>query len=225
LFDYILTGSSGLIGRHVFDYLLSKQYSVCPVDLDLGHDLTDEAFVRHFFRENKSKNLVNLYGIDSKFIGDTYKSSFMDIDLGDFNKVLNLNVTSLFSVNREFIRNNLGGSIVNMASIYGVVSPLPTLYNGGEKPVDYGVSKAAVIQMSKHLAVHAAPNFRINTIVLGGVLSTQDSRFIDTYSSRVPMNRLADVSEVAGTVEYLTSNNSSYVTGTTIVVDGGWTAI
>jgi NAD(P)-dependent dehydrogenase (short-subunit alcohol dehydrogenase family) len=162
--------------------------------------------------------------MNEKFSDAGFTNSFLDIELSYFREVLNVNLISLFSVNREFIRNNSSGVIVNISSIYGVVSPNPKLYSGSEKPISYGVSKAGVIQLSKHLATHAAPNFRVNSVVIGGVLESQGERFINAYSAGVPLGRMANPEEIVGVVKFLTTDESSYVTGSVVTVDGGWTA-
>lgn len=186
--------------------------------------MNDEKVVKTIFKENKGRSLVNFFAINEKFTGAGFPNSFLDIELSHFRQVLNVNIVSLFSVNREFIRNNSSGTIVNISSIYGVVSPNPKLYSGGEKPIPYGVSKAAVIQLSKHLATHAAPNFRVNSVVIGGVLESQGERFITEYSSNVPLGRMANSEEIVGVIKFLSTNASSYITGSVVTVDGGWTA-
>ena len=144
--------------------------------------------------------------------------------LSSFEEYLKVNVISLFSVCREFARNNEGGSIVNFSSTYGLTSPLPHLYDGkNEKHIGYGVSKSAVVQLTKHLATHLAPNFRVNCIAPGGVKFKQDDEFIKNYSEHTPMGRMMNVSELNGLIDYLCSEASSYMTGETISVDGGWT--
>jgi NAD(P)-dependent dehydrogenase (short-subunit alcohol dehydrogenase family) len=105
------------------------------------------------------------------------------------------------------------------------VSPQPKLYKSSEKDISYGISKAGVLQLSRHLAVHAAPNFRVNSIVLGGIQHEQNSNFIAEYSERAPLGRMANKSEVNGLVEFLISEESSYCTGATLTLDGGWTAV
>jgi NAD(P)-dependent dehydrogenase (short-subunit alcohol dehydrogenase family) len=135
------------------------------------------------------------------------------------------NVTALFSVCREFAKYNPVSSIVNFTSTYGLGSPHPNMYpEGREKHIAYGVSKAAVIQLTRHLAVYLAPNIRVNCIAPGGIENGQDLSFIEKYNQNVPLGRMGKVNEVSGLVEFLISDKSSYCTGGVYPVDGGWTA-
>ena len=222
--DYIVTGAAGLLGSQLTQHLENLGFSVIGVDLQTGFDLTDAKLVSEFFRDNPSRNLVNLFAHNDKVNLEGFSSNFLNLDLEIFRKTVEVNLTSLFSVCREFIRSNDRGNIVNFSSIYGVRSPDARLYSEGEKPISYGVSKAGVIQLSRHLATHAAPNFRVNTIILGGIFENQREEFVSRYSANVPLGRMGSPSEILGAVEFLTSDASSYTTGSAINIDGGWTA-
>jgi len=224
-FDYIVTGSAGLLGSSVTAFLRNLGHEVLEIDMRYGHDLRDEECVKKLFQANKSTRLINLFGLDAKVSGLGFGSSFLSIDLNEFRESLEVNVTALFSVCREFVRNNDSGSIVNFSSIYGIRSPDPRNYSAGEKPIAYGVSKAAVLQMTRQLAVSAAPNFRVNSVILGGVYDSQPESFLSAYTSGVPLGRMALPSDICGVLLLLTSTEGSYITGASIIVDGGKTLI
>jgi NAD(P)-dependent dehydrogenase (short-subunit alcohol dehydrogenase family) len=218
----ILTGSRGLIGKALVP-ILAEKYEVIEVDLSLGHDLSREEFVKGFFSKNKAKYLVNLFALNDHICSNRDVQNIYTVSLDSFNDYLHVNLTSLFSVCREHARNNPDGVIVNFSSTYGVVPPVPSMYKGKEKHIGYPVSKAGVIMLSKFLAVHLAPKIRVNCIVPGGVESSQSDEFKEEYSLRTPLQRMMRASELAGAIEYLCSGGSSYVTGSVIFVDGGWT--
>jgi len=222
----IITGATGSLGKPISAHL-EKDNSVINLAKSLGHDLTDENFVKSFFENNKADVLINLFGLNDHVSteNNSYGSDLFNVSLKSFREYMEVNQTSLFSVCREFARNNDAGSIVNFSSIYGLVSPRPDLYTNKEKHIGYGVSKAGVIQLTKHLAAHLAPMIRVNCIVPGGVESEEIKEFAKHYSQHVPMKRMMKPHELFGIIDFLCSENSSYTTGSIFVIDGGWTII
>jgi NAD(P)-dependent dehydrogenase (short-subunit alcohol dehydrogenase family) len=165
----------------------------------------------------------------------SFFKSFEDYDLNTWNEVMSVNINGMFlvaqAVGRQMLQQNTGGSIIQTSSIYGVVAPDQRIYQDSDymgctinSPAIYSVSKAAVIGLTQYLAAYwASKNIRVNCISPGGVESGQNDAFIKNYSSRVPMNRMAKRDELVGTLLYLASEASSYVTGQNIIVDGGLT--
>lgn len=220
----IVTGSEGLIGKATSTYLSNAGHEVVRVDQALGQDLSNESFVRSWFKDNPANALVNLFALNDHVDSVERNATYLDVSLESFSHYMEVNVTALFSVCREFIRSNDSGAIVNVSSIYGVQSPRPELYGGGEKHPGYGISKAAVISLSRHLAVHAAPHFRVNSMVIGGIEHEQPIEFIQRYEAKVPLQRMGDREEVGPVIEFLISLKSKYMTGSVLTIDGGWTA-
>jgi len=183
----------------------------------------DETFVKKWFKENTADCLVNCFALNDHVEKGQKRGTLFDISLDSFSKFLNVNLTALFSVCREFARNNGSGSIVNFSATTGIVSARPDLYDGGHKHIAYSVSKAGVINLTKFLATHLAPKIRVNCIAPGGAQSDQGDEFLKKYSALTPMRRMMKPDELNGIVEFLCNSKSSYVTGATFVVDGGWT--
>ncbi len=125
------------------------------------------------------------------------------------------------------------GSIINVSSTYGVVSPDQSVYDyrrrgGAEyfKPVGYSVAKSGVLNLTRWLAEYCAPlGIRVNTLVPGGVREDGHApEFVAEYEKRTPLGRMATETDYDGAIVFLASPASSYMTGATLVVDGGWTA-
>jgi NAD(P)-dependent dehydrogenase (short-subunit alcohol dehydrogenase family) len=218
----IVTGSEGLLGKEITDHL-KKEHEVISLDLVLGHDLTDENFVKDWFSKNRADSLVNCFAMNDHVEEGKTRGTIFDLTLESFKKFLDINLTSLFSVCREFAKNNDNGSIVNFSASTGIVSARPDLYNGGHKHPAYSISKAGVINLTKFLATHLAPKIRVNCIAPGGVEFDQDDEFKQAYAALTPMKRMMKKNELNKLVEFLCTSDSSYMTGSTIVVDGGWT--
>jgi NAD(P)-dependent dehydrogenase (short-subunit alcohol dehydrogenase family) len=219
----IITGSEGIVGSELCKYF-QQNNKVIRLDLQLGHDLTNEKFVKRWFKTNHADHLINCFAMNDHVCKSKRRRyTVFDFPLSSFSKYLDVNLTSLFSVCREFARNNDYGTIVNFSSTYGLLSPHPTMYDGSHKDVAYGVSKAGVINLTRYLAVHLSPNIRVNCVVPGGILHDQEKKFIKKYSNLTPLKRMMNVKELNSIIDYLSSDKSSYVTGSTFVVDGGYT--
>lgn len=159
---------------------------------------------------------------------ETYPESSWD-------KVMEVNVKGIFLccqvVGRQMAEAGRG-SIINICSIYGIVSPDQRIYEyrrtGGApffKPVAYSASKSALLNLTRYLATYwAGRNVRVNTLTFGGVFNNQDEEFLKAYSARVPLSRMAREDEYNGAIIFLVSDASSYMTGSNLVIDGGWTA-
>ena len=120
-----------------------------------------------------------------------------------------------------------GGSIINISSIYGMVSPDQRIYEYKDKPffkpVTYSVTKSGILNLSRYLATYwAKNNVRVNTLTLGGVFNNQDNVFLENYTDKVPLGRMAKQNEYNGAILYLASGASSYMTGANIIIDGGY---
>ncbi|WJH32804.1 SDR family oxidoreductase [Paenibacillus sp. CC-CFT747] len=198
-------------------------------------DVSDTESIRRTFRAVKEQ-----YGhIDVLINAATYgagygKQGTVDaMSDEDWFKGMDGAVGTAFRCIREvipYLEENGGGSIVNFASMYGMVSPDPHIYgdSGANNPVNYGAGKAAVIQLTKYCAGHLAPKkIRVNCISPGPFPNTavqQDSAFLRQLSEKTMLGRTGRAEELIGPVLLLASSASSFMTGANLVVDGGWTA-
>jgi NAD(P)-dependent dehydrogenase (short-subunit alcohol dehydrogenase family) len=160
--------------------------------------------------------------------------AMQEMTLADFEMGVHMNLSGAFVVGREagrvMIRQGRG-SIIQFGSMYGQVSPDPRVYEGKVpvNPLDYGAAKAGTLQLVRYQAVMCGPHgVRVNAVVPGPFPDSNGmgtmAWFVDGLSQRVPLGRIGKAEEVVGAVLFLASDAASYVTGTTIVVDGGWTA-
>lgn len=128
----------------------------------------------------------------------------------------------------ETMKKQGGGSIINIASIYGVLSNDPGLYagTGMVQPPSYNFVKAGMINFTRYLACYYGhAGIRANCISPGGYFNHQPEAFVQRYSERVPLKRMMGHEDLQGAVVFLASDASAYVTGTNLLVDGGWTSL
>jgi NAD(P)-dependent dehydrogenase (short-subunit alcohol dehydrogenase family) len=160
---------------------------------------------------------------------------FETFPLEDWNEVMNVNTTGAMLACQVFgtpMAERGAGSIITTLSVYGIVGPDQRIYEGAmyegraiNSPAVYAASKAALLGLTKYLAAYwGHRGVRVNAITPGGVFSGQNDEFVGRYSARVPLGRMAQGDEMSGAIVYLASDDSSYVTGHNLVVDGGLTA-
>ena len=152
-----------------------------------------------------------------------------------FDKIMAVNVKGAYLCCQVFggrMADQERGSIINVSSIYGLLSPCQDVYDFRRKrgdvffkPVAYSVSKSAILNLTRYLATYwGRKGVRVNTLTPAGVFNRQDEEFLAAYEPRVPMGRMAKAEELLGVVVFLASDASSYMTGANLVVDGGYSA-
>ncbi len=187
--------------------------------------------------------LVNSAALDPKFdpqaLAEMAKQgsisgAFEDYPLEAWKAALEVNLTGMFLCCQAAVKPMLAqgkkGSIINICSTYGLVGPDQRIYqrNGKQtsfKPVYYSVTKAGVLGLTHYLsAYYAGTDIRVNALTPGGVFNNHEEVFLEAYTARTVMGRMANKDEMNGALLYLASDASSYMTGSNLVVDGGWTA-
>jgi len=243
----LVTGAVGQLGVQYCKAFANEGANIMVTDLDkkkcdklatelcggdhkgLELDVSDPLSVKNCF-----SIVEKHYGGIDVLINNAGISVFEPFELRsfeDFMSVMKVNAGGTFlciqACTNIMVRNKIKGNIINIGSIYGVVSGDPRIYSAGDRktPECYGASKAAIIQMTKYFAVHLAEyNIRVNCISPGGVFNNQSHGFVEKYINRTPMMRMANETELSDAALFLASDDASYITGQNIVVDGGWTS-
>ena len=190
-------------------------------------DVTDETSVVKSLdtvikKYNRLDILVNNAGIATNVPVE-------ELEIEEFERVMQVNVTGIFTCSKILsapMKSSKKGSIINISSIYGVTAADQRIYVDSKRnsSLPYAASKAAVIQMTRYLAVYWADHgIRVNSISPGGVFDNQEPDFLKLYNSRVPLGRMAGPYDLMGAILFLASDASSYITGHNLLVDGGWT--
>jgi NAD(P)-dependent dehydrogenase (short-subunit alcohol dehydrogenase family) len=247
----VVTGGMGQLGSVYVAGLAERGMRVAVFDTASGDvpegarafavDITDRAAIEHAAREVEAEwgvphLLVNNAALDSPPDAPAEEvGPFESYPEASFDEVMDVNVKGTFlccqAVGGAMAREGRG-SIVNVSSVYGLLSPVQDLYafrrERGEtfvKPVAYSVSKSAILNLTRYLATYwARHGVRVNTLTLAGVWNDQPPEFLEAYETRVPLGRMLEAPEALGAVVFLASDASSYVTGSNVVVDGGWSA-
>jgi NAD(P)-dependent dehydrogenase (short-subunit alcohol dehydrogenase family) len=171
---------------------------------------------------------------DSANIGSQGANAFENYPLEAWKSALDVNLTGMFLCAQAAVQPMLAqdhGVIINICSTYGLVGPDQRIYRrpGQEvqayKPVFYSVTKSGVLGLTRYLATYyAGKKIRANALTPGGVYNNHDEVFTQAYSARTVLGRMARKDEMSGALLFLASDASTYMTGSNLVVDGGWTA-
>jgi NAD(P)-dependent dehydrogenase (short-subunit alcohol dehydrogenase family) len=256
----VVTGATGLLGREHCIALAEAGAHVVAADIqgesaqavvsDLpGHhlgirvDVTDRSSL-----ENARDRIIAAFStidilVNNAAINDMFEkpelageqSRFELFPLETWKKSLEVNVTGVFLASQVFgsvMAEKGAGSIINIASTYGMVGPDQSIYRDEQghqkffKSPSYPTCKGAVLNFTRYLAAYwGKDGVRVNSLSPGGVENGQDEFFIKNYSARTVLGRMAKPSDYRGAIVFLASDASLYMSGANLVVDGGWTAI
>lgn len=250
----IVTGAAGQLGSEFVRALLDAGAYVAAFDKWINNpkgrlkeikskkmivmkvDVTDKDSIKDGLRTVLSKMgnpriLINNAAIDTPpdASGGLDTGPFETYPENSWQAIMDVNLKGVFlccQVIGGHIAQTGGGSIINISSIYGMLSPDQEIYKYMSKPfykpIAYTVSKSGIYNLTRYLATYwGKKKVRVNTVTFAGVFNKQDKRFINNYSKRVPLGRLARQDEYNGTIIFLASDASSYMTGSNVVIDGG----
>ncbi len=250
----VITGAAGLLGSEYADgfcqagvnvVLADKNFEKCkklaaklekkygvkslPIKLDVTNPNSIKKMVAHITKKfSKIDVLVNnaIY----PEIGKIKKTKFEDFPLDIWKKGIDVNLTGMFLCSQQIgkiMKKQKNGVIINISSIYGIKGPDQRIYGKTKiiKSALYATTKGAVINFTKYLASYwNRTGIRVNTLSLGGVEENQDRDFKKKYSDKTMIGRMAKKDEYVGALLFLSSDASSYMTGSNLVIDGGWSA-
>lgn len=241
--NVFVTGGSGLIGHEVTKALSDAGGKVVVLDIAKPKTKIKNAKFETFDVTNLAKinknidSLVNKYTRLDVWINAAYPrtqdwgSKVEDLSLESWQQNIDMHLNSYSWLSRKVclvMKKQKGGSLINFGSIYGVVGNDFTVYEGTNltSPMGYAAIKGGIVNLGRYLASYFGKyNIRVNTICPGGVFDNQNKQFVTNYSKKTPLKRMATPEEVASATLFLASDAASYITGTTLMVDGGWTAI
>ena len=218
----ILTGSEGLIGKKIYNFL-KKKFKVVGLDIKKGHNLVNEKEVLDILKKNKdAKYLINLHGYNDHLSVNKKRSTSNSYQA--FLDFHNINLYSFYLTNINFIKIcKKAKGIINFASLYGIQSPKHHMYKE-IKNIFFVTSKYGVIGLTKYLASLYGKKININAIASGGVDSNINKNFKTKMLINIPKKRMMKTEELFGVIELLCSSKSSYINGSVITIDGGYSS-
>ena len=249
----LITGGAGFLGKKYCQFFLKKKFTVLCVDNDIKKiktidnlrlknlytfrcDISDENQIKKLFQDiNKSffvNVLINNAAIDAvPFKKGEPSQKFPTSEMWD--KELNVGLKGSFLMIKYFGEKMIKkkqGSIINIGSDLSFIAPNQKIYKSSYKnyikPVTYSVIKHGMLGLTKYFASLYGPNnVRVNMLSPGPIKNNQSPKLIKELKNLIPMNRLGKYNEMFGLLNFLSSNESSYLTGQNILVDGGRTII
>ena len=247
----IITGGAGLLGSRLAEIIISNNGT--PIILDNDNkkivklkknvnkknliechkvDITNKKQIKNtidkiYKKYKKIDCLINNAGYNPKL--GLKNNKLENFTIKQWEKEIQIGLTGSLVVTQETVKRMIkqqSGNIINISSDLGVIAPNQSLYSkNNKKPISYSVVKHGIIGFSKYLATYLAEyNIRSNTLCPGGISNNQPKEFVTKIKKLIPLKRMAKINDYDGIILYLCSDYSSYMTGSTIVCDGGRSA-
>jgi NAD(P)-dependent dehydrogenase (short-subunit alcohol dehydrogenase family) len=247
----IVTGGAGLIGSEIVTALAQARSRVVVADIEeaKAKHLVEELVLAGLDAQYAYFDITDMEHLQGHITGLISRPGDIDIwvncayprtsdwgkrveevSLESWRKNVDMHLNS-YAMASKYVAEEMkarGGTIINFGSIYGVLGGDFTVYEGTEMtpPMAYAAIKGGIINLSRYLASYfGGYNIRVNSVCPGGVFDNQNPIFVENYSKKTPLKRMAKAEEIASVVLFLVSDAASYITGATIMVDGGWSAI
>jgi NAD(P)-dependent dehydrogenase (short-subunit alcohol dehydrogenase family) len=236
----IVTGGSGLLGQEIVVNLRNKGAIAINADINVSTDLENFKLKFDITSEksiiNGVKKVIDKFGEINGLVNNAYPrtkdwgAKFEDISYKSWKKNIDMQLNTVFLVVKHVIPELIKtqGSIVNMASIYGLVGNDASIYENTSinSVAQYSAIKGGVINFTRYLAsYYGKKNIRINCVSPGGIFDNQDKTFVENYEKKVPIGRMGTPSDISPAVSFLISDEAKYITGQNLIVDGGFTII
>ncbi len=251
--NIVITGGLGFLGSQFVKAFIENHSNVIVLDIKskgkIKNYLNSSKYFTYYKCDITKEKILNktLLKIKKKFktVDVLINNAFNDyipknskyngfslerFDEGNWNNDINVGLKGVFLCTKIFgslmKKNAKGGKIINISSDLGIISPDQRLYKNlnFNKPITYSVIKHGIIGLTKYVATYwAKNNIRCNAIAPGGMYNNQNKLFINSIKKLIPLNRMGRVNEYNSIVLFLSSDQSSYITGTTVVIDGGRT--
>jgi len=252
-YEVFIIGGSGLIGSQIVKALEEFGATIKVFDLDIKNktnslttkyvkfDCGNKEKIKNFFTNYIKKNRCPDVFINASYpvTKDWKKNTFKEINFDSYKKNIELHLNSYVwiakSIADQMLKNNIHGSIIQLSSIYGLVAQDNNLYKNTNisENMTYGIIKSSTIHFTKQMASYYGKyNIRVNNLVIGGIKGhikgskkKQDKFFLKKFNLKVPLKRMGTPQEIPSSVIFLASPASSYITGSNIVIDGGYSII
>jgi NAD(P)-dependent dehydrogenase (short-subunit alcohol dehydrogenase family) len=237
----LVTGANGLLGKAIVSKVKAEGGTCLSADISMKTDLPSGQINCDITDPDSVSEMIHLTsGISGRIDGlvncayprtKDWGNKFEDIRLESWRQNMDMQLNSVFVLCQavlEMMKPQGKGSVINLSSIYGIVGPDFSVYEGTSltMPAAYAAVKGGVINFTRYLAsYYGHSNLRVNCVSPGGIFDQQPASFVKNYEQKVPMHRMGTPEDIAGPVCFLLSDESSYITGHNLVVDGGWTAI
>jgi NAD(P)-dependent dehydrogenase (short-subunit alcohol dehydrogenase family) len=237
----IITGGNGLIGKSLVNKIISEN-AIC-INADLHNQTTDNLsnVICDVTNGKSIDNAINLvlekYGKIDGLVNNAYPRTedwgekFEKISSDSWKSNIDMQLNSVFLFCQKVLphmASKYNGSIVNIGSIYGIVGPDFNIYKNTDltMPAAYSAIKGGIINFTRYLSsYYGKNNIRVNCVSPGGIFNNQPTEFVKNYEHKVPMQRMGKPEDISPAVSFLLSDDSSYITGQNLIIDGGWTSI